>query len=85
MYGSLQQRIEEARKIEGRLSTGSDKIVPPPKFGDVCRVLWPNKTAAHIAAIAHREERTAKRWLAGEFEPPICVVVAVVQKMFERE
>jgi hypothetical protein len=85
MRSIYEARATEVCQIEGRLLSGSDKIVPPPKFGDVCRVLWPYKTAAHLASIAGREERTAKRWLSGEFEPPICIVFAVLQKMFERD
>lgn len=73
-----------ATEIRGRSLQHGDEIVPPPKFGDVCRLLWPHKTAAIIAAIGKRDERTAKRWLAGEFEPPIAVVLAVMDKMFER-
>lgn len=72
-------------KIDGTFLPGRDKIVPPPKFGDVCRLLWPDKAAAHIACIAGRDERTAKRWLKGEFEPPVVVVLAVMAKMFARE
>ena len=79
-----EERIAEATAIEGRLSTGSDKIVPPSNFGPVCKVLWPDKTAACIAAIARRDERTAKRWLSGEFEPPNILVLAVMHKIFAR-
>lgn len=74
-----------ATEIRGRRLQARDIIVPPPKFGDVCRLLWPHKTAAELASIAKRDERTAKRWLSGEFEPPICVVIAVFAKMFERQ
>jgi hypothetical protein len=74
-----------AREIQGQFLHGRDKIVPPPKFGAVCKLLWPDKTAAHVASIAGKDERTAKRWLSGEFEPPVIVVLAVMQKMFERE
>lgn len=73
-----------AREIQGQFVPGRDTIVPPPKFGDVCRLLWPDKTAACIAAIAGRDERTAKRWLSGEYEPPVVVLLAVINKMFER-
>jgi hypothetical protein len=72
------------REIQGQFVPGRDKIVPPPMFGAVCKVLWPLKTAAHLASVAGKDERTAKRWLAGEFDPPIIVVLAVMQKMFER-
>lgn len=71
-------------QIRGAFLSERDKIVPAPQFGAVCRVLWPRKTAAHIATIAGCDERTAKRWLAGQFEPPMVVLVAVIQRMFER-
>ena len=63
---------------------GTDKIVSR-KFGAVAKVLWPTKTAAYIAALAGRDERTAARWLSGEFEPPIIVVLAVVQEIFRQQ
>lgn len=74
-------RIAEASKIEGQICAGGDEIVPR-NFGKVARVLWPFKTAAHIAAIADVDERTAKRWLSGEFDPPICIVLATIDKTF---
>lgn len=74
-----------AREIQGQFVQGRDTVVPPPKFAAVCKVLWPHKTAAHLASIAgNRDERTAKRWLAGEYDPPVIVVLAVMHKMFER-
>jgi hypothetical protein len=66
-----------ARELQGSFRPGEDKIVTR-KFGAVARVLWPHKTAAHVAAIAGRDERTAKRWLAGEFEIPASVIIAVI-------
>jgi len=74
--------VAVATELQGQFVPGRDKIVPPPKFASVCRLLWPHKTAAHLAAIAGRDERTAKRWLSGEFEPPVKVVLAVIQEMF---
>lgn len=53
-------------------------------FRAVAKVLWPFKTAAHLAAIARVDERTANRWLSGEHEPPVCIVIAVVEKTFGR-
>lgn len=74
-----------AREIQGQFVQGRDTVVPPPKFGAVCKLLWPLKTAAHLATISGRDERTAKRWLSGEYEPPVVVLLAVMRKMFERE
>lgn len=85
MRAMLPSSSQELTEIRGHSLSVGDKIVPTPKFGAVCRLLWPFKTAANIAAIAGRDERTAKRWLAGEFEPPLIVVLAVVAKMFERQ
>ena len=61
-------RVEDARKIERRLRQRTDKIVARPKFKRVCEALWPLNTAAHIAALAGKDERTGARWLAGEFK-----------------
>lgn len=83
MHGTLRGRIEEAREIEGRLSSGRDVFVQETKLSRVCKVLWPDKKIpAHLASIAGRDERTAKRWLSGEFEPPISIVLAINAEIF---
>ena len=71
-------------EIQGTFVPGRDALVPPPMFGAVCKLLWPRKTAAILASIAKRDERTAKRWLSGEYEPPVIVLLAVIHRMFER-
>jgi hypothetical protein len=60
-----------------------DKIVAP-LFGRVCKVIWPVKTAAQLAAIADAKERTAERWLSGEFEAPAIVIAAVIVEITKR-
>jgi hypothetical protein len=84
MHGPFGNPARVATEIQGQFLPGRDKCVLPPKFGDVCRLLWPEKTAAHLASIGSRDERTAKRWLSGEYEPPLVVLLAVIAKMFER-
>lgn len=84
MRGTFGDRCVVENEIQGTFVQGRDTVVPPPKFGDVCRLLWPEKTAAHIASLGGRDERTAKRWLSGEYEPPVAVLVAIINKMFER-
>ena len=81
MHGTLPKRVEEARQIEWQLRHGTDKIVSR-KFGPVAKLLWPLKTAAHVAAIAKTNERTAARWLSGEFPPPYSVVEATMHEIF---
>lgn len=85
MHGTLQRRVDEARKIERQIRQGTDKIVSVSKFGIVAKALWPINTAATIAAIAKRDERTGARWLSGEFEPPGSVLAAIMTEITTRE
>ena len=83
MHGNYERQIANATKIERQICQGGGKIVAS-YFGPVCKTLWPFKAAAELAAIANTNERTAQRWLSGEFEPPNVVVLAVINKIFGR-
>lgn len=88
MRGVFAEAEQFTRQINGqsRQSSGAPvKIVRPRKFGAVAKVLWPFKTAAHVAAIAGRDERTAARWLSGEFEPPAIVIAHIILEMMKVE
>jgi hypothetical protein len=80
MHGNIQRRVDEARKIERHIRQGTDKIVSAGKFAVVAKALWPINTAACIASIAKKDERTGARWLSGEFEPPGIVLAAILTK-----
>jgi hypothetical protein len=80
-----EERVAETTKIERQIRQGTVKSVSPIKFGIVCKALWPFKTAAHIASIAGTNERTAARWLSGEFEPPGVLIAAIVVEITKRE
>lgn len=82
LFGSAESVSAE---IGGQFCPARDKIVPLPKYVGVFKYLWPLNTAAHIAAIAGKDERTGKRWLAGEFEPPPIVFAAAHLEMLKRE
>lgn len=69
----------------GETNAPTRKTWSRTKFGAVAKLLWPDKTAVHLAAIAGRDPRTAERWLSGEFEPPLAVVLALIAKMFARD
>jgi hypothetical protein len=84
MRSNYEEQIGEATKIQRQICQGTDKIVSR-KFGAVAKVLWPLKTAAQIAVIAKTNERTAARWLSGEFEPPAIVIAAVIVEITKRE
>jgi hypothetical protein len=79
-----ERELENSSKIEGRFRQGTDKIVSAGQFARVAKALWPIKTAAQIASIAGRDERTAARWLSGEFEPPGIVIAAIVYEITRR-
>lgn len=85
MHGSIPFGVASATEIARQKSREPDKIVGGFKFSTVARVLWPTKTAAALAAIAKRDQRTAERWLSGEFEPPFVIVEAVLHETFKRE
>lgn len=77
--------VATAIEMQGHYVPERDRVVPPLKFAAVARVLWPFKTAAHLAVIAGKDERTAKRWLSGEYEPPGSVIAAVILEITKRD
>lgn len=81
MRSVYEERVANASEIERQIRQGTDKIVIR-KFGPVAKFLWPFKTAAHVAAIAKTNERTAARWLSGEFSPPFSVIEATMHEIF---
>lgn len=85
MHGVFGNREAVARELQGHYRPEKDTCVPPLKWASVARLLWPQKTAAHLASLAGKDERTAKRWLAGEYEPPGIIIAAIVAEMFKRE
>jgi len=87
MAGVLADRVIEARETERHIRQGTDKIVSAGQFGKVAKALWPFKTAAHLASIAGKgtTERTAARWLSGEFEPPGIVLATIMLEITRRD
>ena len=73
-----------AKQTRGQEFPDRDKIVPR-KFGAVCKIIWPNKTANELAYIAKADERTAKRWLRGESDPPLSVIMAIFAEMMREQ
>jgi hypothetical protein len=83
MHGTIQRRVEEARKIEGRIASGADIFVQSP-VGPVCKALWPDKTDAHVAAICGCDPRNARRYLSGEITIPAILLTAINIKLTAR-
>jgi hypothetical protein len=74
----------KTKQTQGQQVPDDGKIVPR-RFSSVAKVLWPIKTAACLAHIGKVDERTAKRWLRGEHEPPLSVVLAVIHEMLREQ
>lgn len=84
----MRNQYEAARaeqiEIEGRGLHGRDIFVRQPVLSDLIKLLWPGeKPAPFLASISKRDERTAKRWLAGEFDPPLSVMHAIENRIYE--
>jgi hypothetical protein len=81
MRSVYEARVAEQIEIGGRLVSGADTFVPPPQWAAMARVLWPLKTAAHLATLAGKDVKSAKRWLSGEFDPPGIIYAALILEM----
>ena len=85
MRGNYEGSRVEQIQIEGRGLRGEDIFVRQPILADLCRLLWPGeKPAPFLASLSKRDERTAKRWLAGEFDPPLSVMHAIQDEIYKR-
>jgi hypothetical protein len=53
-------------------------------LGDVSRLLWPAKTAAHLAAAAGCSERAAEFYLSGQREWSGDAIAAIITEVMRR-
>lgn len=83
MSSVYEGQLAEASSINRQLRQGTDRIVSR-KFGAVAKLLWPTKTAATLAVLANTNERTAWRWLSGEYEPPAIIIAAIIVEITKR-
>lgn len=82
MYGNA---FATTKEMQGQFVPGRDKIVTPFKWSFTARHLWPLKTAMALADITGKDERTAKRWLAGEFDAPPIIFATMQMEWLKRE
>ena len=78
-----EREIAGAAKIEGRIASGADIFVQS-LVGPVCKVLWPDKTDAHVAAICGCDPRNARRYMSGEITIPAILLTAINIRLTER-
>lgn len=78
-----EREIAGASKIEGQIKSGADRFVQSP-VGPVCKVLWPDCTDAHVAAICGCDPRSARRYMAGEIPIPAILLAAINTEITKR-
>lgn len=78
-----EREIANAAKIEGRISAGPDIFVRS-LVGPVCKVIWPEKTDAHVAAICGCDPRNARRYMSGEIPIPSILLTAINIEIIRR-
>lgn len=78
-----EREIASASKIEGRIVSGTDRFVQS-LVGPVCKVLWPDCTDAHVAAVCGCDPRSARRYMSGEIPIPSILLAAITVKIAER-
>jgi len=57
---------------------------PFPAFILTVRAMWPDKTAAHLAAACGVSERCAKFWLSGDRAPSTTAFMAIMDRITGR-
>jgi hypothetical protein len=57
---------------------------PFPAFVITVRAMWPDKTAAHLAAACGVSERCAKFWLSGDRAPSTTAFMAIMDRITGR-
>lgn len=83
---------EQAAKIDGQISTGTDKSVRPVTringtritFKDLALFAWPQKTEFFLSQITGCDPRTCRRWLADQNEPPADALGAILGEIMRR-
>lgn len=85
MRSVYEGRIAQASEIERAIVRGSARLCSP-KFGAVCKALWPHKTAVELAARVGCAVRTAEYEISGERAPSaqsLGVVIAEIIPPFK--
>jgi|GEM_PF-3158839 len=82
MRGYCADRAAEAREIERSILRGTATICRP-KFGRVCKALWPYKTAEELATRTKRSVRAAGYEISGEQEPSARSLVVLINEIMD--
>jgi hypothetical protein len=84
MHGPWNKSASVAREIDCQFRPGTDRIVKIRLVKGVCKVLWPENTEAHVAAICGCSVRTAARYLSDEIDAPAVLIVAITVELTKK-
>ena len=84
MHGTIHKRAEVAREIDRQTCRSDDTSVGDVLSDIAKRVLWPQNTAAHLAAVTKCSVRQAERFLAGQCEWSGAAIAATVSEILRR-
>jgi hypothetical protein len=82
MHGVFRRRPITA--IEFESTPVPDREHPFPAFVTTVRAMWPDKTAAHLAAACGVSERCAKFWLSGDRAPSTTAFMSIMDRITGR-
>lgn len=85
MQSTYERRVAEQRNIQRAIVHGTARSCSGGKFGRVCKVLWPFKTAEELAARVGCAIRTAAYEISGEREPSARSLTVVMVEITARE
>ena len=83
MRTAYEERSAEQIQIQRNVLQGNARICSG-NFGKHCKVIWPTKTAEHLALAVGCSVRAAAYQISGEHPPSDRAMLAVINAIFKR-
>ncbi len=83
MQSTYEARSGEQTEIQRNIVQGSARICTT-NFGKHCKVIWPSKTAEHLALAVGCSVRAAQYQISGEYPPSDRAMLVVINEIFKR-
>lgn len=83
MRSVYEERVAEATQIERTLVQGNARLCSS-KFGKHCKIIWPVKTAEHLALAVGCSVRAAAYEISGERPPSDKSMLVIINEIFAR-
>lgn len=83
MRTNYEERVAEQTQIQRTLVQGDARLCSS-SFGRHCKLVWPSKTAEHLALAVGCSVRAAAYELSGERPPSDKSMLVLINKIFSR-